>query len=142
MADSTVTRRSAIVLGAAAVTAGVGACSSGSGDQTTNSPPATTPSGTSAGTTVDVATVPVGGGVILKDQQIVVTQPVAGTFKAFTAICTHQGCIVSSVSGGTINCACHQSVYSAATGAVESGPAPSALAAKTVTRSGSSLTVS
>ena len=43
------------------------------------------------------ATVPVGGGVILTKDEVVVTQPEAGTFKAFSAVCTHQGCLVGLV---------------------------------------------
>src|SRR5690349_15478085 len=39
--------------------------------------------------------VPVGGGVIVDERNVVVTQPTAGQFKAFTAICTHQGCTVA-----------------------------------------------
>jgi len=39
----------------------------------------------------------VGGGIILPDEQVVVTQPSAGEFKAFTAVCTHAQCVVSSV---------------------------------------------
>ncbi|MEV5002316.1 Rieske (2Fe-2S) protein [Nocardioides sp. LML1-1-1.1] len=74
------------------------------------------------------ADVPVGGGVVLADQKIVLTQPVAGEFKAFTAVCTHQGLTVTSVKDGTILCAHHGSSYSAEDGAVEGGPAPSALA--------------
>lgn len=44
-------------------------------------------------------------------------------FRAFTSICTHEGCDVSSFSGGTINCPCHGSQYDAA-GQVVTGPAP------------------
>jgi len=72
--------------------------------------------------------VPVGGGTILADKKIVITQPRAGSFKAFTAVCTHQGCTVSSVSGGTINCPCHGSRFSVTNGSVVQGPAPSPLA--------------
>ena len=52
-----------------------------------------------------------------------VTQPTRGRVQGFTAVCTHQGCLVSSVSDGTINCACHGSKYSIEDGDVESGPA-------------------
>jgi Rieske Fe-S protein len=68
--------------------------------------------------------VPVGGGKILADKKIVITQPRAGSFEAFTAVCTHQGCAVSSVSGGTINCPCHGSKFSITNGSVVTGPRP------------------
>ena len=81
---------------------------------------------------VSKATVPVGGGKVLADQKVVITQPTQGDFKAFTAVCTHQGCIVSDVSGGTINCACHGSKFDIATGDVKQGPATQPLPRKTV----------
>lgn len=62
--------------------------------------------------------VDVGGGVILADRGVVVTQPSSGEFKGFSATCTHQGCTVSSVSDGTINCACHGSKFSIEDGSV------------------------
>jgi Rieske Fe-S protein len=83
--------------------------------------------------------VPVGGGTILTAQKIVITQPQAGTFHAFTAICTHQGCIVNSVSGGTINCPCHGSKYSITNGSVVNGPAPLPLAAVSIKVEGTSI---
>jgi len=67
------------------------------------------------------ADVPVGGGVILADA--VVTQPSEGVFKAFTPICTHQGCAVTSVSNQQIHCPCHGSSFSIADGSVQVGPA-------------------
>jgi Rieske Fe-S protein len=88
------------------------------------------------------ADIPEGGGKIFADDKIVVTQPAAGEFKAFTAVCTHQGCIVANVQGGTINCTCHGSKFSIEDGSVENGPATKALAEKTVTVTGDSLKVS
>jgi Rieske Fe-S protein len=83
--------------------------------------------------------VPAGGGKILADKKIVITQPRAGSFEAFTAVCTHQGCTVSSVSGGTINCPCHGSKFSIANGSVVAGPAPSALAPVSIKVQGTSI---
>lgn len=62
--------------------------------------------------------VEVGGGIILADQGVVVTQPSTGEFKGFSATCTHQGCTVSSISDGTINCPCHGSRFSIEDGSV------------------------
>ena len=76
--------------------------------------------------------IPVGGGVVYTDQEIVVTQPTGGDFLGFTAICTHQGCTVGDVSGGTINCPCHGSQYSIEDGSVVTGPAPAPLASESV----------
>lgn len=73
------------------------------------------------------ADVPVGGGVIVDAEKTVVTQPSEGEFKAFTAICTHQGCVVSTVEDNEINCACHGSKFSAEDGSVVTGPATAPL---------------
>jgi Rieske Fe-S protein len=83
--------------------------------------------------------VPVGGGTVFADQAVVVTQPTAGTFKAFSATCTHKGCTINKVSGGTINCPCHGSKFHIADGSVAHGPATEALPAKRVTNSGGAL---
>jgi Rieske Fe-S protein len=83
--------------------------------------------------------IPVGGGKVLADKRIVITQPQAGAFHAFTAICTHLGCIVNAVSGGTINCPCHGSKYSIVNGSVVNGPAPLPLAAVSITVQGTSI---
>jgi len=83
--------------------------------------------------------VPVGGGKILADKKIVITQPRAGSFEAFAAVCTHQGCTVSSVSGGTINCPCHGSKFSITNGSVVTGPAASALAPVGIKVQGTSI---
>jgi Rieske Fe-S protein len=77
--------------------------------------------------------IPVGGGKVFADQGIVVTQPREGTLKAFSATCTHQGCTVSSVEGGTVNCSCHGSKFDVADGSVKGGPAPRALPPAAIT---------
>jgi nitrite reductase/ring-hydroxylating ferredoxin subunit len=76
----------------------------------------------SSGGLVAKADVPLGGGVILGDQNVVVTQPSKGTFEGFSATCTHQGCILASVAGGTINCGCHGSQFSITDGSNVAGP--------------------
>jgi nitrite reductase/ring-hydroxylating ferredoxin subunit len=76
---------------------------------------------------VAAADVPVGGGVVLAEAQLVVTQPADGEFKCFTAVCTHQGCTVGTVEDGEIRCPCHGSRFSAEDGSVTSGPASSPL---------------
>jgi Rieske Fe-S protein len=85
------------------------------------------------------ASVPVGGGQILAAKKVVVTQPTAGSFKAFTAVCTHKGCIVGSVFDGTINCPCHGSRYSIKNGSVVNGPATRPLAAIPIKVEGTSI---
>ncbi|WP_329130681.1 Rieske (2Fe-2S) protein [Streptomyces sp. NBC_01476] len=84
--------------------------------------------------------VPVGGAKLYRDDKVVVAQPQQGTFKAFSAVCTHQGCVVDSVDGTTISCPCHGSQFNALTGAVLQGPATRALPAVTVKETGGRLT--
>lgn len=90
---------------------------------------------------ISKATIPVGGGKIFTDQKVVVTQPTSGEFKAFSAVCTHQACLVTTVANGTINCACHGSEYDITTGAVKKGPATKALPEKSVAVSGDGISV-
>ncbi|WP_299541858.1 Rieske (2Fe-2S) protein [uncultured Streptomyces sp.] len=85
--------------------------------------------------------IPEGGGTVFKDQRVVVTQPTAGEFKAFSATCTHQGCLVSKVASGTITCACHNSTFDAATGARTGGPATAPLPEQKITVEGGSITL-
>ena len=88
----------------------------------------------------DVGKVPVGGGVINAAGLFVVTQPAAGQFKAFSAVCTHMGCTVTKVVDGKIDCPCHQSQFDITTGAPTSASqAKSPLPAKTATVSGDSV---
>ncbi|MFD7239309.1 Rieske (2Fe-2S) protein [Streptomyces syringium] len=67
--------------------------------------------------------IPVGGGKVFADRRVVVTQPSRGEFKAFSAICTHNKCVVKDVSDGTINCPCHGSKFSIEDGGVRHDPA-------------------
>ncbi|MER5474622.1 Rieske (2Fe-2S) protein [Streptomyces sp. NPDC002935] len=85
------------------------------------------------------ADIPEGGGKVFADQGVVVTQPTAGTFKAFSSKCTHQGCAVKGIANGVINCPCHGSQFSATDGSVKKGPATSALAATPITVEGDSI---
>jgi Rieske Fe-S protein len=96
-------------------------------------------SGNAPGVLASTSDVPVGGGTILTDKKIVITQPHAGTFDAFTAVCTHEGCIVTTVSGGTINCPCHGSKFSIANGSVVNGPAAAPLAPVSIKVQGTSI---
>jgi nitrite reductase/ring-hydroxylating ferredoxin subunit len=95
----------------------------------------------SGGGGIAVADIPVGGGVIDAKTQVVVTQPEAGTFKAFTAICPHQGCTVGSVENNEIICPCHGSKFSAQDGSVIQGPANSPLASAGVTVSNGQVVI-
>ncbi|MFH8976750.1 Rieske (2Fe-2S) protein [Streptomyces sp. NPDC017890] len=98
--------------------------------------------GEDAGAKAPLATtadIPEGGGKVFADRKVVVTQPAAGEFKAFSATCTHQGCAVKSVSDGVINCPCHNSSFSITDGSVQSGPARQPLPAVQITVSGDSI---
>lgn len=83
-----------------------------------------------------VSTVPTGGGVVITSQAVVVTKDSGGTVHAFSAVCTHQGCLVNQVADGTIDCPCHGSKFNADTGAVVTGPASSPLPKVAVTVKG------
>lgn len=71
--------------------------------------------------------IPVGGGKVLADRGVVITQPKKGEFKAFSSRCTHAGCTVAQVADGVIVCPCHQSRFDVSDGSVKQGPAPSPL---------------
>jgi len=86
-------------------------------------------SGTVLGTASEI---PVGGGKIFTAARVVVTQPVRGQYKGFSAVCTHVGCILSEVADGTIDCPCHGSEFKITNGAVVTGPAPRPLPAKQI----------
>jgi Rieske Fe-S protein len=98
--------------------------------------------GGSANALAKTADIPEGGGKVFKDEKIVITQPAAGEFKAFTAICTHQGCVLAEVVDNQINCnsSCgHGSVFSAEDGSVVNGPAAAPLEEEAITVRGDDI---
>jgi Rieske Fe-S protein len=150
-------RRRALT-GSAAIVVGVpvlAAC--GSGDEPSTDPSSSTspsPSDASpsepstdgtatpsaAAALATTSSVPVGGCFVNADAKVVVTQPTEGDFKAFSAVCTHQGCLVESSSDGEIPCPCHLSHFSLEDGSPISGPASSPLAPVEITVDGDSIT--
>ena len=161
MTDTGLTRRRALT-GATVVGIGVpllaacgddggGAATDPAGSASSSSPTASASESTTAASPSEsaaadaltsTADVPEGGGTIFADEKVVVTQPTAGEFKCFTAICTHQGCVVSGVADGTINCACHGSSFSIEDGSVQGGPASSALDEVPISVDGDSISLS
>ncbi|ONI50798.1 Cytochrome b6-f complex iron-sulfur subunit [Streptomyces sp. IB2014 011-1] len=143
-------RRTVLTAGAAGAAALVTGCGS-SGDEGGGGDASGTPTGTASDTASPGASpgggqqlaatgdIPVGGGTIFKEQKVVVTQPEEGEFKAFSAVCTHAQCLVSTVSDGTINCPCHGSKFSITDAAVEAGPATRPLPAEQITVEGGAI---
>jgi Rieske Fe-S protein len=128
----TLIKAAALVGVPVAIVGGVAACSNGA---------SSAPKKAAGPVVVPIAGIAVGGGVIPADSGVVVTQPTAGNYKAFTSTCTHAGCTVNQVQNNQIICPCHQSVYSAETGAVLDGPAPLPLTELTATISGANIDV-
>lgn len=85
--------------------------------------------------------IPEGGGKVFEDKGVVVTQPTAGEFKAFSCVCTHSGCTVGDISNNTITCPCHGSQFDAANGSVKKGPATKPLGATAITVEGDSISL-
>ena len=139
MSDTT---RRAVLAGAAGITAVtvLAACGDDSDDGGSTGDSST--GGAAAGVLATKADIPVGGGKIFKEGGgVVVTQPEAGQFKAFSSICTHQSCVVSDVAAGAINCQCHGSAFSAADGSVKNGPATKGLTEKTLKIDGDNISL-
>ncbi|XVQ07901.1 Rieske (2Fe-2S) protein [Spirillospora sp. CA-255316] len=83
--------------------------------------------------------IPVGGGKVFEAEKIVVVQPAAGQFKAYSSLCTHRRCPVDAVAGGTINCPCHGSKFKIADGSVANPPATEPLEEKQITVQGDQI---
>lgn len=138
--SSPISRRHALG-GAAGVGLGLpllAACGDDDGGSSTEAP---TPEATPGEPLTTTADVPVGGGVILAEEKVVVTQPNEGEFKAFSNVCTHQGCALESITAEGIRCPCHGSVFDVATGEPVAGPADSALNELPLTVEGDSITL-
>ncbi|MFC4064327.1 Rieske (2Fe-2S) protein [Actinoplanes subglobosus] len=147
---STSTRRVVLMgAGGVGVAAALAACGTDSsntnpnGTDFNNNPVPAGSAGTEGGSTgggstgggggtvlVAASEVAVGGGVILDD--LVVTQPTEGEYKAFSNVCTHQQCKVTEIKNKQIACKCHNSYFSIEDGSPISGPAGTALAATKV----------
>ena len=93
----------------------------------------------SRGALAATSQIPEGGGTIIDAERMVITQPSPETFNAFSAICTHEGCFVGSVSHGTINCPCHGSEFSIKDGSVVRGPATRPLPRMAIKVEGTSI---
>ena len=139
--------RQKVLLGAGLglVTAFVAACSTygkkpeaaGESSTTTAAPPASGgPADPAANVIAKTADVPVGSGLIVG--KVVVTQPVAGQFKGFSATCTHKGCTVDKIADGTIDCPCHGSKFNL-DGTVAHGPAQKPLEVQAIAVEGDSI---
>ncbi|MEV0416271.1 Rieske (2Fe-2S) protein [Streptomyces sp. NPDC050448] len=142
------TRRRTVLAAGAATLAGTvlsGCGNDGGSDAAAGSTPAVPPAGGGGGgggqALAQTSEIPVGGGKVFKDQKVVVTQPMAGQFKAFSATCTHQGCSVATVKDGNIVCPCHQSLFKIADGTVAGGPATRPLAAAKISVEGDKISL-
>lgn len=140
-------RRTLLVTGGVVASAAVvAACGSGGDASPAQTSPSSAPaddqsggSSSSGSPLASVDDVPVGGGVIIAEPAVVITQPAQGEYRAFVAICPHQGCLVSEVVDNEIICPCHGSRFSASDGAVLEGPARQGLSAAGVAVEGGSV---
>ncbi|MFJ8888131.1 Rieske (2Fe-2S) protein [Streptomyces sp. NPDC102402] len=136
-------RRAVVAAGATGLAAVLTACGGGAkesgGSDTVE--PAGEGDGANGTPLARTADIPEGGGMVFAEEGVVVTQPKAGEFKAFSSKCTHQGCAVKGIADGVITCPCHNSTFDAATGAVTGGPATQPLPEKQILVEGDSITL-
>jgi Rieske Fe-S protein len=137
----TVLRGTALAGAAGAGLTGLTACGSSSGGSSSGGSSGGSAAGPAKAVDLGAAgDVPVGGATLYREQKVLVSQPAKGTFKAFSAVCTHQGCVLDAVDGTTASCPCHGSQFNATTGAVVQGPAAEPLPPVPVKVSGGTLT--
>ncbi|WP_406860244.1 Rieske (2Fe-2S) protein [Streptomyces sp. HUAS MG47] len=73
--------------------------------------------------------VPVGGAKLYREQRLMVHCPAQGQYKAFSAQCTHAGCVLDKIEDNEGNCPCHGSRFDVTTGKSLKGPATAPLPA-------------
>lgn len=131
-------RRAALLTAGAVGVTELGACSTSASSAGGGGQAQSVTGGKDLAKTTDI---PVGGGKIFTAAGVIVTQPAAGQFKAFSDICTHAGGIIDRVAGGIMQCPLHGSEFSVKDGSVVQGPATQPLPEKTVTVAGGSISV-
>lgn len=136
------TRRAALAgAGFAGLAATLAACGGSSGSSSGGTSGSGQAGSGGSAALASTSEIPVGGGKVFSAEKVVVTQPTAGEFKAFSAVCTHMQCLVDQVASGTIDCPCHGSEFSVKNGSVVSGPAPSPLPAQAIRVAGGKITL-
>ncbi|MEU6595976.1 Rieske (2Fe-2S) protein [Streptomyces flaveolus] len=140
------TRRTVLATGAGALALGCVGCGAKDGGEATSAATESASASPAAEEAADngkalakTSDIPEGGGKVFKKEKVVVTQPKKGDFKAFSAICTHQGCVVDRVADGTIDCPCHGSRFRVTDGSVAHGPAVRPLPQRSITVDGKSI---
>ncbi|CAM5458056.1 Cytochrome bc1 complex Rieske iron-sulfur subunit OS=Streptomyces alboniger OX=132473 GN=CP975_04825 PE=4 SV=1 [Streptomyces alboniger] len=133
-------------LGAAGLAVALTACGSdddasgSSTEQGADTGSGGTGAGTGAGAALaKTSDIPEGGGKVFSDEKVVVSQPKAGDYKAFSTICTHRDCPITDLKEDVLSCSCHGSQFSVTDGSVKKGPATEPLAAKQITVDGDSI---
>lgn len=99
------------------------------------------PAGTTGPALAKLSDIKVGSAIAATNadgSKIIIARPTSSTVAAFSAICTHQGCVVAP-AGQQLDCPCHGSVFNATTGAVVNGPASRPLPAVSVKLSGENI---
>lgn len=133
-ARRTVLKGAAAIVGAAGAGAALTACSAGTAGGVGG--PAVPAEPVELGAAAEV---PVGGAKLYREKKLVVSCPAEGQYKAFSAQCTHAGCVLDKIVEGEGNCPCHGSRFDVTTGKVLRGPAAEPLPAVPVKAEGGKL---
>ena len=138
-----------VIAGAGIAAVTLAACGDNSGSASSAATPQTpagsapaSPAGnaSSGAQIAQAADVPVGGIFAFEDPQggpAFLLQPAAGTFLAYSGICTHNGCTVGyDEAAAEFACPCHGARFEVATGEPVQGPAQKPLTAIAVVEAG------